>query len=450
MNHLSCHRRNGLLTASMSRRRLLQGAAALSATAALPSVMADAPTTIRWWSTQSSPEQLAAYRYQIDTFERAHPGTRVVFERTSDEGYAAQLAAAFAGGRVPNLVTHLPSFAVTDYWSAGLLRPFDAVIDAVGAENFNPDANRIYEIDAGTKAAAGIGNTAANMLWLRTDLMQKAGIDEAPRTWDELRAACRKMQGRGVYGAPLPYARNSMTSLTIVGFIHQAGGRIFSPDLDLDLVSDEAVNALEYYRSMREFCPAGATSYSWGESLTAFVSGATATGMYSGRVLININKQNPRLAGHVTCTTYPTISADVPPWTFNDYPSVFIPAAAPDPELTEAFAAWLYRPDGYIRQMHATPGHVLPVLRTVANDPRYRENDIIRRYAAEVERMSVAASAGHNLGWETTRHRANRKAGAIINSGILAEMVQRVVLNGEKPRAALGDTARRIEAIMNA
>ena len=35
-----------------------------------------------------------------------------------------------------------------------------------------------------------------------------------------------------------------------------------------------------------------------------------------------------------------------------------------------------------------------------------------------------------------------------VNSGVLAEMVQRVALNGEAPRAALKDTAKRIEAIM--
>jgi multiple sugar transport system substrate-binding protein len=434
--------------ASSSRRHLLKAAAAVAISAALPFRPASASTTIRWWSTQSSPEQLAAYRYQIKTFEDAHPGVRVVFERTSDEGYAAQLAAAFAGGNVPNLVTHLPSFAVADYWNAGLLQPFDPVIEAVGEDKFYAGANRIYEIDAGIKAAAGIGNTAANMLWLRTDLMQKAGIDRTPANWDELRSACQKMQGRGIYGAALPYAKNSMTTLTIIGFIHQAGGRVFSPELDVDLVSEEAVNALEFYRSMRELSPAGATSYSWGESLTAFVSGATATGMYSGRVLINVNKQNPRIADHVTCATYPTISADVPAWTFNDFPSVFIPADATDPDLTQKFAAWLYRPDGYIRQIHAAPGHVLPVLRTVSEDPRYRDNEIIRRYTPEIDLMTSAAAAGHNLGWETPAHKANVRAGAIVNSGILAEMVQRVVLNDEKPRAVLADTAGRVEAIM--
>ena len=198
MSDHSSQRRSWPYLARRSRRFVLQGAAALAATAALP--VNAAATTIRWWSTQSSPEQVAAYNYQIETFEAAHPGVRVVFERTSDEGYAAQLAAAFAGGNVPNLVTHLPSFAVADYWSAGLLRAFDPVIEAVGQEKFYPGANRIYEIDPGVKAAAGIGNTAANMLWLRTDLMEKAGIDRAPANWDELRTACRKMQGRGMRG----------------------------------------------------------------------------------------------------------------------------------------------------------------------------------------------------------------------------------------------------------
>jgi multiple sugar transport system substrate-binding protein len=393
---------------------------------------------------------MKAYRYQIQTFEEAHPGTKVVFERTSDEGYATQLAAAFAGGNAPNLITHLPSFAVADYWQAGLADPFDPVLAEIGEDRFIEGANRIYELEPGVHAAACIGNTAANMLWLRTDMMKKAGIERAPVTWDELRTACSKMQGRGIYGAPLPYARNSMTTLVIIGFIHQAGGQVFTPDLDVAIVSDETLAALEFYKSMREFCPAGATGYSWGESLTAFVSGATATGLYSGRVLINATRQNPRIADHITCTTYPCISTDVEPWTYNDYPSVFIPADAPDKALTRKFAAWLFRTDGYIRQVNATPGHVLPVIESVASDARYLQDPIIRRYEKEVSAMSTAAAVGRNLGWETALHKPNTRAGAVIQSGVLAEMVQRVVLSKEEPRKVLADTAKKIEAIVKA
>lgn len=452
MNKRSDIRSRQRKNSGLPRRSVLKGAGAIGLAAvasSLPFANAKAAeATIRWWSPQSSPEQLAAYKHQIKTFEAANPGAKVVFEKTSDEGYAPQLAAAFASGEVPNLVTHLPSFAVADYWSAGLLEPLNDVIAAVGEDKYFDGANRIYEIDKGQYAGTGIGNSAANMLWVRKDLLKKAGVEKIPVTWDELRSACQKMQGGGVYGAPLPYGKNSMTTLTIIGFIHLAGGDILSPDLEVAIDSEESVNALEFYRSMRELSPPGATNYSWGESLTAFVGGATATGIYTGRVLINVSKQNPKIADYITCVTYPRISTDVKPWTFNDFPSVFIPKAATNMAMTKKFAAWLFEPEGYIKQLHAAPGHVLPVLKTINASPKYQDNPIIKKYSAEVKLMAASAAAGHNLGWETPAHKPNVKAGKIVNSGVLAEMVQRVVLNNESPKTVLGDTAKKIEELM--
>ena len=432
----------------LTRRTALKGMAATGAFAGLSGKLAaQEQITLRWWTPQGSPGQVAAYNLQIEQFQALHPNVRVVLERTSDEGYATQLAAAFASGDVPNLVTHLPSFAVSDYWVNGLLEPFNDVIEMIGPEKYYPGANNIYEIDKGQYAGTGIGNSAANMMWIRTDLLEKAGLD-IPETWDELRTACQKMQGGGIYGAPLPYAKNSMTTLTIIGFIHLAGGQIFTPDLQIALDSQETLDALEFYGAMKEVCPPGATNYSWGESLTAFVSGATATGIYTGRVLQNVNDQNPPIADKITCALYPRISKDVAPWTFNDFPSVFIPKPAKNMEMTKAFAAFLFEPEGYIAQLHAAPGHVLPVLKTISSDPRYLENPIIAKYTKEVDLMSSAAAEGFNLGYESTEHRPNVKAGEIVNSGVLADMVQRVVLNGEDAKTVVGETASAIEGIM--
>ncbi|MBT52169.1 MAG: hypothetical protein CMF72_01930 [Mameliella sp.] len=440
---------NKRMNAGLPRRSVLTGMAAVGAAALMPRrIQAQEQITLRWWSPQSSPEQLAAYKTQIANFEALHQNVKVVFEKTSDEGYAPQLAAAFASGDVPNIVTHLPSFAVSNYWSAGLLEPFNDVIDMIGADKFYDGVNRIYEIDQGQFAGTSIGNSAANVIWLRTDLMEKAGIDKNPRTWDELLSACEKMQGGGIYGAPLPYGRNSMTSLIFIGVIHQAGGMVFSPDLDVAIDSAETRDALEFYKAMRQYCPPGATNYSWGDSLTAFVSGACATGIYTGRVLTNVNAQNPGIADHITCDVYPTKSEDIAPWTFNDFPSVFIPKAADNMDATKQFAAFLYDPEGYIQQLHAAPGHVLPVLSTIADMPEYQNNPIIEKYSAEVDIMSRAAANGFNLGWESTAHKPNTKAGEVVNSGVIAEMVQRIVLNDENVDAVLGETAKRIEEIM--
>jgi multiple sugar transport system substrate-binding protein len=434
-----------------SRRSVLQGigAAGAAASFSLPAMRAAyaQDVTIRWWSPQSSPAQLAAYNDQIAAFEAANPGVKVVFEPTSDEGYSAQLAAAFASGELPDVITHLPSFAVQTYYAEGLVEPFDDVIQSIGEDKYYPGANDVYKTADDHYCGTGIGNTAADMLWLRKDLLEKAGID-APKTWEELRAACQKMQGGGIYGAPLPYGLNSMTSLIIIGFIHRAGGNVFSPELEVAIDSDEAAEALEFYKSMKELCPPGATNYSWGESLTAFVSGATATGIYAGRVLINVNEQNPSIADSVTCRTYPTMSADIPAWTFNDFPSVWIPKGAPNKDIAKVFAAFLFQPPGYIEQLHAAPGHVLPVLKTIAEDPAYLDNPIIEKYPSEVSLMSEAAAGGYNLGFETATHKPNDKANDIIASNVLAEMVQRVVLNDEDTKTVLGDTATKLEALM--
>lgn len=438
-----------LFRTNPTRRSTLGGLIATFALAALPVwAQAQEEVTLRWWSPQGAPAQVEAYEAQIAAFEAANPGISVEFETTSDEGYAPQLAAAFSSGEVPDIVTHLPSFAVQSYYDAGLVEPFDDVIAAIGEEDFYPGANDVFKAADGRYVGTSIGNTAANMLWIRTDLMEEAGIEEIPRTWDDLLAACEAMQKDGIYFAPLPYGQNSMTSLIFIGFIHGAGGQVFTPDLQVAIDSPETRAALEFYAKMRECSPPGATNYSWGESLTAFVSGATATGIYAGRVLANVQEQNPDIADHITAVEYPTISEDVPHWTFNDFPSVFIPAQSQHKEEAKAFAAFLFEPADYIPQLHAAPGHVLPVLQSISTNPDYLNNDIIQRYPEEVELMAQAAAGGFNLGKESAEHQSNPKAGEIINSNIIADLVQRVVLNGEDVDQVLAETTAAIEAIM--
>lgn len=434
----------------ISRRTALKGLAATTALAATPFGIARAQSdvTLRWWSPQAAPAQVEAYQLQIANFKAA-TGIDVQFETTSDEGYAPQLAAAFSSGEVPDIVTHLPSFAVQSYYANGLVEPLNDVIEAVGSDDYFAGANDVFRAADGNYCGTGIGNSAANMMWLRKDLMEEAGIDSAPETWDELRAAVSVMQTGGIFGAPLPYGRNSMTSLIFIGFIHQAGGSVFSPDLEVTLDNEGTRNALEFYREMREFCPPGATNYSWGESITAFVSGATATGIYTGRVLANVRDQNPGIADSVTCMRYPTISADVAPWTFNDFPSVFIPAQSQNIDAAKQFAAFLFDPEGYIKQLHAAPGHVLPVLQSINNNPMYQDNDIIQKYAPEVELMAASAAGGFNLGYESAEHQSNEKAGEIIGSNVISELVQKVVINGDNVDTALSEASMMIESIVN-
>ena len=64
--------------------------------------------------------------------------------------------------------------------------------------------------------------------------------------------------------------------------------------------------------------------------------------------------------------------------------------------------------------------------------------------------MSSAAAGGFNLGFESAAHKSNDKGGEVVDSGLIAQLVQRVVLNGESADVVLGETAKAIDAIMKA
>jgi multiple sugar transport system substrate-binding protein len=194
-----------------SRRTVLQGigAAGLAAGFTVPAIgrlAAQETVTLRWWSPQSAPAQLEAYQAQIASFEAANPGVKVVFEPTSDEGYPAQFAAAFASKQLPHVVTHLPSFAAQTYYAQGLLEPFDDVIQTIGADKYYPGANDVYKAPDGKHVGTALGTAAANMLWVRTDLLEKAGIARSRRPGTNSGRPARRCRRGASTARPCPTA----------------------------------------------------------------------------------------------------------------------------------------------------------------------------------------------------------------------------------------------------
>ena len=140
------------------------------------------------------------------------------------------------------------------------------------------------------------------MLWVRRDLMEQAGLDKAiPETWDDLRAMPFQgnADGRASIGAPLPYG----LQFDDIADLHRLHPPSWWPGLSHRIwksIFDSDAHAQCSRILPRNACitvPPGATNYSWGESLTAFVSGATATGIYTGRALINVNDAKPANRG---------------------------------------------------------------------------------------------------------------------------------------------------------
>ena len=166
------------------------------------------------------------------------------------------------------------------------------------------------------------------------------------------------------------------------------------------------VRALEFLKEVRPYAPPGANSYSFSETLNAFVSGAAAIGMYTGRTLTNIHAQNPGLKDKVQAARY-VYPRDGQPYWVCSFDSFFV-NKGPRVAVAEAkeFAKFFYKPEPYTAFILGAPAHNMPVVQKVASSPTYNNNAILQAHQADVRTMlEIGAQA---LG----KHQAHRQAQA--------------------------------------
>ncbi|MGH3749292.1 MAG: extracellular solute-binding protein, partial [Micromonosporaceae bacterium] len=87
------------------------------------------------------------------------------------------------------------------------------------------------------------------LLYVNKDVAEKAGVTEAPKNWDELKAAIEAFQSKGdaKWGAYLQPGREGSWQ-TVLPFAWQNGGNVLSGD-DFAFDTPEMIEAYEYYQS---------------------------------------------------------------------------------------------------------------------------------------------------------------------------------------------------------
>lgn len=429
---------------TLSRRMLLAGAAL--GTLACPAISrAQRKATLRFWTSQGAPPQLAAWKDIFARFEQQNPSFTVSIELFSDDDIWPKLTAGYAARNVPDLVSFVQAYTVATLANNDLVEPFDEVVKAVGEDDFFPAMRDIYKID-GRYVAATLNNATSSNLWYRKDLLAEAGL-QPPKTWDEQLAAARALTKNGVYGNSLPYGRTSFASTMMVNFVHQAGGMILNPDGSVGLNSDATAAALDFLKEIAAFAPPGATSYSWGEVLNSFVTGRAAMAPYTGRPIFIVSDQNPKLLDSISVTPYPYRREGRPAFDcpFN---SLFIPKGAANVTGAKLLATALFEKRSYIQMLHTTPGHFLPSLKSIAAAPELFQQPLMAKFRSEIELMLASTAKARNLVKESDASPYNLKAGDIFNSAVLSEMLQDVIVNGMPSRQAAAKAADKVAAVL--
>ena len=146
-------------------------------------------------------------------------------------------------------------------------------------------------------------------------------------TWDQYRdvaefftrpagstAAGETLQ-QDLYGTALQAKNHVALWFEFLNFLHSFGGRFVSPD-GTTVVADSAnaVDALEYYVSLKQFSPPGTLNYTWDEALSTFQSGQIAMLiMWSDAIQAVEDPSQSEVAGKVGFSAVPTVKSDDSP-----------------------------------------------------------------------------------------------------------------------------------------
>jgi multiple sugar transport system substrate-binding protein len=403
---------------------------------------------VRWLSGETDEKSVALHKQIIEEFEKLNPDIRVELELVAtDEREQKIISDLFAG--VPVGIIQVDSENIGYYALNGVLLALDDMIAEIGEDDFLPESRFMLNGHDWGMPYAG----ANIVLWVRTDLLEAAGLEE-PKTWDELLEAARVLTTEDRYGIVLPGGQNNCTTLWTQMFINQAGGNVFDEDLNVTLDSPQVVRALEFYKQLAEYAPPGIASYSYGDQINAYVADRVAMAYYQGRMLSRIASDAPHLLEVSKAIKAPIDTTDM---NFGSFVYYAIGANCEYPEAAKKFLQFLTTGDRALRNCMTVPGHMAPALRSVRELVATYDDPFVQEHMDTIQFLFDDQSTGFNEVVNSGGIQDNTVVrtgivnpyyGLVRNYNVLSKMVQEVLYNGTDPAVAAARAQAELEELI--
>ncbi len=403
--------------------------------------------TIPFMTTETDPESVAVFQEIFAEYEADHPDVRIDLVLTAHGSEEERLITANAVGAELGIVGIHPEF-LYDYVTAGYLLPLNATVDGVGRDKFKPGAVLSLE-DHDYAMGYAAGNNAT--LWVRTDLLEEAGL-EIPTTYDELLAAAEALtqdtNGDGridIYGWGSPAAANGATWLRFNNFVYMNCGDYFDKEGNLVFDNPNVLKALKRYVALLEYAPPDVTGWSWFDGIIAMTAGTTAMHPYGGRLGYNLFRDKPDLRENVKVIwgPYGEVQAGQ-----GGYDYLAVSANARWPEETRDFLKFFFTGDRLARFEMTVPGHLIPPTSEVQEAMLAFDHPYAEQYGDDLKVLfdtaAWTASSALYMGaldvetctFDPVYNPMPWGGGIWGSSPIEAQMIERVVVGGESPEDA--------------
>lgn len=214
------------------------------------------------------------------------------------------------------------------------------------------------------------------VLYYRTDLLEEVGYKEAPKTWDELRDAAKKLSDRGddKYGISIDTNEQSLAFM----FARQNGSQLIEGNKAL-FNEPEFVGAVDY---LNGFFKDGSAPVDLGLDIVQAFKGDGILPMFiSGPWMVKlINDQAPELEGKWATAVLPAKETNTSTLGGSNL-SVF--QHTKNKEEALKFLAYMSKPETQVKWLEMT--NSLPANKESWNDEQLQENQYYKVFGEQLE-----------------------------------------------------------------
>lgn len=403
-----------------SKIMLLAGLAAgiilLAGLAACGSKERDAEgKTVSFWHAMGVGAHRQTIQDMSESFEKAHPDITV--EPIYQGGYTdllQKLIAALTADTNPSLSQQYETWT-TRFYNRQHLVPLNEFFagDPEFDQNELKDFYQVF-VDGNSWDGQLLSlpfNKSAYVLYYNADMLRKVGYEEGPRTWDEMRDICEKIQQQGL--APYGYAmRSTLESLTTL--IYANGGQYLADDGSKMMLSEpEARDAVQFIYDMVftweiAYLESDYLNNGFGAERFAMYISSTAGFPYNDR----------SVAGKFewSVAPIPTKSADSPRRTLMQGTNIGIYSNTTPAERLHAWQYLRHLTNTENATLWAIKSGYLPIRKSCLEHPAMKEFlKTNKNYAAVLPELERGVFEPRAEQWESMRNVLSREFDSFIN-----------------------------------
>ena len=413
------------------------------------------PTQIvRFLQNETDPPSIAFYNKAIAEFEKQNPDIKIEMESVSTDARLQKVTAALRAHTMPDVFKLLSEERV-EFAHKGYLVSLDDIISEIGEKDFV--SGSLSKVD-GHYYDVPYALNNFSVLWYRRDLLKAVGL-QPPGNWQELEAAAKALNTKGINGFIFPAGQNRMTSLYLATLMWSAGGTFFDKNLNVTFDNPATVKALAFLKRMAQYAPKGVVSYSYSDMINVYLTGKIGLDIYAARLMANAQQTVPKLAALTSAALMPKGPAGVgvPFLSTNSYAIASPKAGAKHTEAAKKFLKFIVSGERARDFALTAFPHMIPPIKSqqeavlAAGKKLVAGRDDVGRVTFDTANaldFDQEAGATFSDGKVIKSGVHNPYIGPIIARGIPAQVVQRVVIKGEDPAKAAAWGAEQMKAIV--